>query len=142
MGRKRYRHHRQPQRKKGKKIRVSSSFQKAVTQLKRMKGNRRRLALAHANDKFIRHLSNTVGKIRHSPPVALMTKNPRLWRRIQFQRKALQSFANRKTSIKTKRKIVKQKSGIIPALIPLICAGITAAGGVASAGVGAAIAKA
>ena len=112
-----------------------------MSKLRRMKGRKRQQALSQANNKFIHNLSHVLGKVRHLPPNLLHT-NPRLLRRIQFQRKGLQSFINKKTSIKKKRKMMKQKGGIIPALIPLICAGIAAAGSVASAGVGAAIAKA
>ena len=121
-----------------KKVCVSKNFYHAMQTLKRMKGKRRVKALNNANDNFIKDLSSTLSKVRHQPPNILHT-NPNLLRRIQFQRQALQRFSNKSTSMKAKRKMVKQKGGIIPALIPIIAAGIGALGAVGSGVGGAAV---
>ena len=123
-------------------MRVSSKFYQTIHTLKRMKGRQRERALSNANDNFIRDMSQTVGKMRKVSPSLLAHINPRLWRRIHLQRSHLKSFARKKTSMKKKRKFMKQKGGIIPALIPIICAAITAGGAVGSAAVGAAVARA
>lgn len=122
------------------KVSVSPEFRKAMNELKRMKGGSRRAALVRANDKFVRDLSHVLGKVRNNPP-DLSKVNPRLLRRLRLQRKRFQTFVNKKTSIKKKRRIITQKGGIFPALIPIICAAIGAAGTVGGAAAGAAIAK-
>ena len=122
------------------KVRVSSRFHQAMLQLKHMKGDYRKHALARANDRFIRDLSQVTGKVRKHPP-DLSKVNPRLMRRLQFQRKQFRSFANKKTSLKKKRRLLTQKGGIFPALIPIICAAIASAGSIGGAAVDAAISK-
>ena len=122
-------------------MRVPSNFYRAVHVLKRMKTKQRQSALAKANDKFINDLSHVMRKDCQLPPNVVHV-SPQLKRRIRSRQKALQSFTKAKTSLKRKRMIVRQKGGIIPALIPIICAAIGAGGSVAAAGVGAAIAKA
>ena len=68
------------------KVCVSSRFHQAMHELKRMKGDYRKHALARANDRFIRDLSHVTTKVRNQPP-DLSKVNPRLLKRLQFQRK-------------------------------------------------------
>ena len=124
-----------------KKVRVSPKFHHVLHTLKGMKMNQRRVALSKANDKFVRDLSNVVGKLRHLPRDAIPSMNPKLQRFIYLRRKSLRAFSKSNTPMKKKRMMVKQKGGIFPALIPIICASIAAAGTVGSAAVGAAVAK-
>ena len=92
---------------KGKgKVRVSTSFHRAAHMLKGMKTKQREKALANSSNIFVRDLSRVLGKVRHISPDALHV-NPRLMRRLQFQRKALRSFSNAKVSMKKKRRIVQ-----------------------------------
>ena len=123
------------------RVRVSPKFHHAVSALKRMKMNQRRQALKNANNRFVSDLSKVMGKLRRLPRDALPPMSPQMRRSIYVRRRSLRSFVSPKTSMKKKRMMIKQKGGIFPALIPLICAGIAAAGSVGSAAVGAAIAR-
>ena len=84
-----------------------------------MKGKQRKQTVSRASDAFIRDFSTALRKVRQVSPDSLPI-NPSLQRRLWLQRKSLREFANVKTPVGRKRKIMK--GGILNLLIPTIAA--------------------
>ena len=116
---------------------VKRKFATAMKQLKRMKAAKQRLAVTGASKEFIRDVSNFMTKIRKRPQTVKASHQKILKR----HSKKLRKLIHAKTPIESKRLILSQKGGIIPALIPVICALIGAGGGIAGAATSAAIIK-
>lgn len=119
------------------KLVVKKKFAIAIKRLSKLSPNVQRAAVAQANSKFIKDVSSVMKKIRKRPDLASAAQKKRL----QKHRYRLQKLVNPKTSIAKKREILMHRGGILPFLIPLIVAGIGAAGSVASGAVTAAIMK-
>ena len=118
-------------------IRVKQKFAKAMSQLKRMKAAKQRSSVVGSSNEFIRDVSNFMSRVRKQPHLVKASHRNILKR----HSKKLRKLVHAKTSINSKRLILSQKGGIIPALIPVICALIGAGGGIAGAATSAAIIK-
>ena len=119
------------------KINVKPKFADALRRLKRMKKANQKTAIFGASNEFIRDLSSFMQKIKHRPD--LVSKSRR--KTLAKHRAKLRKLIHAKTSIDNKRLILSQTGGILPFLIPIICASITAAGGIGAAATSAAIIK-
>lgn len=119
----------------------SNRFKRAMFTLKRLPPEKRRLATIGASNVFIRDVSNALKKIRSRPHLV----KGKFRQVLQKHRNKLRRLVSPKVSINKKRSILTQKGGIVPALIPVVCAAIAAAGttaaGVGGAAVHAAISK-
>ena len=124
--------------KRHKKIKVKRKFANAISRLKQMKPMKQRAAAVGASNEFIRDMSSFFSKIRKRPDL-LKAKHRRILRRY---RKKMKKLVHAKTPIHSKRLILSQKGGIIPALIPIIVAAIGAGGSVAAAATHAAVSRA
>ena len=127
---------------KGKKSSLfSNKFKRAMNTLKGLSPEKRRLATIGASNVFIRDVSSALKKIRTRPHLVKASHQKVL----KKHRNKLRNLVNAKVSINKKRSILTQKGGIVPLLIPVICAAIGAAGttaaGVGGAAVHAAISK-
>ena len=125
------------QKKRGKKIAVKKQFAKAMYKLRRMKAKNQRAAAIGASNEFIRDISGFFKKIRSQPHLV----KPAHRRILKKHQKKLRKLVHAKTPIHRKKFILSQKGGILPALIPVICALIGAGGGIAGAATSAAIIK-
>ena len=67
-----------------------------------------------ANNQFIRKFCTHIKKLRH----AKLNKSQR--KVLQANKATLRKLANGKVSLKSKRKMLSQRGGFLPALIPLI----------------------
>ena len=119
-------------------LQVKTKFKRAVMSLRRMKANNQRQAVAGASNAFIKDVSSVMNRIRNNPHT-VSAKHKKV---IKRHRKLLRKLVNKNTSIAAKRKILLQKGGIVPFLIPIICASIGAAGSVAGAAVASAVGSA
>ena len=119
----------------------SNKFKRAMFTLKKLTPEKRRLATIGASNLFIRDVSSALKKIR-SRPHLVKGKHRKV---LKKHRDKLRRLVNAKVSINKKRSILTQKGGIVPVLIPIICAAIGAAGttaaGIGGAAVHAAISK-
>ncbi len=122
---------------KQRKIKVNRKFLNAVSRLKRMKPLKQRAAAVGASNAFIRDVSGFFKRIRKQGHLV----RPSHRKILRRHRKKLQKLVQAKTPINTKRLILSQKGGILPALIPIIVALIGAGGTVAGAATTAAILK-
>ena len=120
-----------------KAVRVKKKFATAMSQLKRMKPAKQRSSVVGASNEFIRDVSNFMTRVRKQPHLVKASHRNILKRHSEKLRKLVHA----KTSMNNKRLILSQKGGIIPALIPVICALIGAGGGIAGAATSAAIIK-
>ena len=120
-----------------KAIPVKRKFATAIKKLKQMKAAKQRLSVIGASNEFIRDVSNFMTKIRKRPQTVKASHRKILKR----HSKKLRKLIHAKTPIESKRMILSQRGGILPALIPVICALIGAGGGIAGAATSAAIIK-
>lgn len=123
--------------KKG-KINVKHKFKNAIAKLKRMSAKKQREAVSGSSNEFIKDMSTFLKRIRTKPHL-LGNKHRKILKRHKTK---LRKIINSKTPLSEKRRLLTQKGGIIPALIPIITAIIGAAGGIGASAVGAAIMKA
>ena len=101
-------------RKKTNKSRKSNKSNRviiALQKLKRMRPNHQREAIKLSNDTFIRALCSDIKKLRNKPIP------PSLKARLKKQRKHLQKFVRKNTSITAKRKMLSQRGGFLPLVI-------------------------
>lgn len=124
---------------KGSRIRVKRKFNNAMRRLHRLKGAQQRVLVKGASNEFIRDVSGFLKKIRGK---SHLVKSARHRNTLKRHRKKLQKLVHAKTPLDKKRKILLQRGGIAPLLIPIIVAIIGAGGGVASAATHAAISRA
>lgn len=121
--------------KRGQKIRVKRKFFNAMQSLRRMSRKQQRLRASNASNEFIRDVSSIMKKLRTKPHL-VTNKHKRLLKRYK---KPLRRLVQSGSSVKSKRKVLLMRGGIIPFLIPIICAAIGAAGTVGAGAAGAAI---
>ena len=119
------------------KIRVKSKFVKALQSLRKMKTQEQRMRTKNASNEFIQDVSRTISRLRTRPDL-VNSKHRRILKRYK---KPLRQLVNRASSIKQKRKVLLLRGGIFPALIPILCATIGAAGAVGASAAGAAVMK-
>lgn len=123
--------------KKVKKLKVKRKFANAMLRMRKMKRAKQRTLVEGASNEFIRDVSGFIKQVRHRPDLVKGSHRQVLRR----HKKKLQRLIHAKTPIKKKRRILLQKGGIIPALIPIICAIIGAGGAVGAGAASAAIIK-
>lgn len=123
--------------KKVKKLKVKRKFANAMLRMRKMKRAKQRTLVEGASNEFIRDVSGFIKRVRHRPDLVKGSHRKVLRR----HKKKLQRLIHAKTPIKKKRRILLQKGGIIPALIPIICAIIGAGGAVGAGAASAAIMK-
>lgn len=119
------------------KLTVKPKFADALRRLKRMKKGKQRTAVLGASNEFIRDVSSFMQKLKRRPDLVSKTHRKTLAK----HRTKLRRLVHAKTPIDNKRLILSQTGGILPFLIPIICASITAAGGIGAAATSAAIIK-
>ena len=98
---------------KKKAVRGNATFRRALYRLKRLKPKHQCQAIGMANDAFIRQMCTHVKKLRYNKKVKLA---PRLKR----HKGKLRQLVSARTSISKKRKILGQRGGFLPALLPLL----------------------
>jgi len=123
--------------KKG-KLHVKPKLYKALQSLRHMKPNAIRSRVRVASKEFVKDVANVMSRLRKSPH---LVPNPKDRRKLLKHRKALRRLTSKSPSVENKRKILLQRGGILPFLIPIICATIGAAGTVGAAAAGAAVMK-
>ena len=92
-------------------------LQRAMKKLVQMSGKKRKIALQHANNVFIRQLASAVKGVRQKP------LSSQVRAKLARHRSALRSLANPQTSLQSKRKvIVRQKGGFFGAILASLAA--------------------
>lgn len=119
------------------RIPVKSKFRKAVSNLKRLSARKQREAIGSSSNEFIRDMSSFLTRIRKKPQLV----NAKQRKVLQRHRTKLRKIINKRTPMSEKRRLLTQKGGIAPLLIPIITAIIGAAGGIGASAAGAAIMK-
>ena len=109
----------------------------AIKALSKMSPGQKHHYLQHANKKFVNDLCKATREVRYMN----IKLSPSLRRRIKKHCKLLKAFVNPRTKLKRKKQLLTQRGGIAPFLIPLLVAGIGAAGSVGAAATSAAILK-
>jgi hypothetical protein len=138
----------------------NKQFVKAMFSLHKMSKQKQREAAMQASPQFIRDLCKVLSNLRNHPELL----NAKQRKRIQPHVNKLRKLIHSKTSIAKKRLILSQtanrthakapfsskrtllarpiqKGGILPILIPIICASIAGGTTIAASAVGAAIMK-
>jgi hypothetical protein len=124
-------------RKHAQKIAVKEKFLNAMKRLKSMKKGKQSATVLTASNEFIRDVSGFMSKIRKRGQLV----NSKHRKVLSKHAKNLRKLIHAKTPVESKRLILSQRGGILPALIPIICALIGAGGGIAGAATSAAIIK-
>lgn len=125
-------------RKKVNRIKVKSKFKNAMFHLRRLKRHNQRKSVAGASREFIKDISMHMKKIQNKPHLVGNSKHRR---QLKKHASKLRRLINPQVSLEKKRRILLMKGGIIPFLIPIICASIGAAGSIGAAATSAAIMK-
>ena len=129
-------------------------FVKAMFSLAKMSEQKQREAATQASPQFIKDLCKVLSNLRNHPELL----NAKQRKRIQPHINKLRKLIHSKTSMAKKRLILSQsisgahakapfskrpiqKGGILPILIPIICASIAGGTTIAASAVGAAIMK-
>ena len=112
-----------------------SKFVKALIRLRKLPLAEQRRQLQLANGRFIKDCCAATRKARYAKV------SPSLRKRLKRHRKALHTFVNPRTSLRKKKQVLTQRGGILPFLIPLLVAGISATGSIGAAAAHAAISK-
>lgn len=115
---------------------VSSKLVLTLKKLRTLPLLEQRRQLQLANPKFVRDLSTATRKARYA------NISPALRKKLKRHRKALRTFANPRVSVSRKKRVLTQRGGIFPLLVPAIVAAIGAAGSIGAAATHAAISKA
>ena len=106
-----------------------ATFHRALLRLKKLKGRQQSQAIGMANDTFIRQMCQGVKKLRYSKKV-----NRQSARRLHRHRANLRQLVSPRLSVHKKRKLLSQRGGILPALVPLLLSAIgPVAGGIVGA---------
>lgn len=124
---------------KRKKIKVKRKFKNAISRLKTMTARQKRTAALGASNEFLHDISRFFKKLRKRPDLVTKSKHRRILKR---HKSKLRKLVHAKTTMNDKRRILAQKGGILPALIPILVAGIGAVGGIGASATHAAISKA
>ena len=102
-------------------------FYATLKRLKKLNPYQRRSAIEVANDKFIRHFAGQVKKLKRATGL-----QPSLRTKLKRHAKALRKLTNKKTSMKSKRKMLSQRGGFLPLLLAALPAIGSIAGGIIS----------
>ena len=124
---------------KSAKISVKSKFKKAMFKLRKMSKQHQRTLLSGTSNEFVKDLSTYLSRLRNEPNLVKSAKYRRMLKKHQGK---LRRLINPNVWIEKKRHILMMQVGIIPFLIPIVCASIGAAGSVGAAATTAAISKA
>ena len=119
------------------KILVKRKFFNAVQALRKMKPKEQRKRTQNASKEFIDDITTFLKRLRRMPHL-VKNRHRKVLKKLG---KSLRKLVNKGTSVESRRKILLQRGGIIPFLIPIICASIGAAGAVGASAAGAAIMK-
>lgn len=119
-------------------IQVKKKFRHAMLKMRRMSRQQQRKIVTGSSTEFIKDMSKFLSKLRTK---AYLVKSSKHRRQLKRHKHKLRHLVNPSIPIEKKRKILLMKGGIAPFLIPIICASITAAGGVGAAATSAAIMK-
>lgn len=124
--------------KKSSKVNVKPKFKQAMFKIRRMSKQGQRKIVAQASPQFVKDVGIFLSKIRNRPH---LIKNAKHRRQLKRHGTKLRRLVNPHVSVEKKRRILLMKGGIIPFLVPIICASIGAAGTVGAAATSAAIMK-
>ena len=94
--------------------RSNTKFRSALLQLKRLKPHHQCEAMKMANNGFIRQMCTHVKKLRRTK------LNGKQIQSLKRHRNKLRALANANVSLTRKRKLLSQRSGFLPLLIPLL----------------------
>ena len=106
--------------------------------IRRMSKQGQRKIVAQASSEFVKDVGIFLSKTRKRPH---LSKNAKHRRQLKTHGTKLRRLVNPHDSVEKKRRILLMKGGIIPFLVPIICASIGAAGTVGAAATSAAIMK-
>lgn len=106
-----------------------TKFQTALIRLRKLPRGKQQQAISTANNKFINQFCSNVKRLKYAK------LNARQQKLVRKQRNNLQALVKKRTSIQRKRRILSQRGGFLPFLLPLITSIVAPA-------VGAAIGKA
>ena len=106
-----------------------TKFQTALIRLRKLPRGKQQHAISMANNKFINQFCSNVKRLKYAKLNAGQQKL------VRKQRRNLQALVRKRTSIQRKRRILSQRGGFLPFLLPLITSIVAPA-------VGAAIGKA
>jgi len=119
-------------RKTNKRVKKSTKkltkFQTALIRLRKLPRGKQQQAISMANNKFINQFCSNIKRLKYAK---LNAKQQKLVRK---QRNNLQALVKKRTSIQRKRKILSQRGGFLPFLLPLLGSVVApAAGAIAKA---------
>lgn len=89
-------------------------FQKALIQLKRLPKSKLPQAMRMANNSFIRQFCSRINRLKHAKVNANRSKV------LRSNKTKLRKLVSKRTSIQSKRKLLSQRGGFLPLLLPLI----------------------
>ena len=93
---------------------TKNKFVQTLQKLKSLPNAHKYQAMRMANNNFVRKFCVHVKKLRHKK------LQPSQRKVLEANRSKLRKLANSKVSLKSKRKMLTQRGGFLPALIPLI----------------------
>ena len=94
--------------------RSNAKFRSALLQLKRLKPHHQCEAMKMANNGFIRQMCTHVKKLRRAK------LNGKQINSLKRHRNKLRALTNARVSLARKRKLLSQRGGFLPLLIPLL----------------------
>ena len=98
------------------KLMVKKKFYEAIKKLHRLKGSQQKAAVSGASNEFINDISKTLRRLKCAPNLV----SSKFKRRIGKQRSKFKRLSQANTTLKAKRRILTQKGGFLPLLIPLL----------------------
>ena len=96
-------------------FKIPIRLHRAILSLKKMNKRQKIQALRNASDTFYNDVSHAIHKLRSIPPNRV---KPYFKRSIQKHGKVLRKVVNKRSSVKTRRKLIEQKGGF--PFLPLI----------------------
>ena len=96
-----------------------------MSKLRQLKKKYQRARVSKASDEFIQDVSEFMKKLKSRRDLVKNTADQKFLRR---HSKKLRKLIDTETPIHKKRRILKQRGGILSALIPIICTCISAGG--------------
>lgn len=111
---KRQRQRKRQRKRQHKRHNASQHFSQALHKLKRLKPAQRCEAIKLSNNNFIRQFCAHVKKLKHQKI------HPKYQKALASRKATLRKLTNNKVSLKSKRKILSQKGGFLPAILPLM----------------------
>ena len=94
--------------------RSTTKFRSALLQLKRLKPHHQCEAMKMANNGFIRQMCTHVKKLRRAKLSGKQVKS------LKRHSHKLRALANAKVSLARKRKLLSQRGGFLPLILPLL----------------------